>query len=119
MVSSPHRPPGKQHLEKPGPDVPDSRHRGCGELPANVGRRADVREAERGLFSVTPKGKTRVKGGGVSLTTRSTEDGTNFCEHGKQILRQRDCMAWAKSTCVEQLRCWQVKVGRQGRPTLG
>lgn len=45
----------------------------------------------------------------------------NYHDHGEQVLSERDCPGVTKSTCTEQLRCQQVKVGRQEalQETLG
>lgn len=69
---------------------------------------SNVMEAERGLFSVTPKGKTRVTGRKILLTLTTTKDGR--CEHGQSVVWERDCQ--------EQLRGRRLKVGRLERPTL-
>lgn len=72
-------------------------------------------EAEKGSILCNSKGKTKVAGR-ASLTTKTTEERMDFLDHGEQVLSARDC---PRCGPPEQLRCWQVKAGRPGRPTLG
>lgn len=100
------QPPSLGRLKKPDLNVPDSRPRECGQPPPNV------TEAERGLFSVTPKGKARVTGRKILLTLRTTKHGG--CLRAFRVLSETDCPAVGH----ERLRCRQLRVGRPERPTL-
>ena len=77
--------------------------------------RRPVMEAEKRSILCNSKGKTKVAGR-ASLTTQTTEERMDFLDHGEQVLSARDC---PRCGPPEQLRCWQVKAGRPGRPTLG
>lgn len=68
-------------------------------------------EVEKGLVSVALKVTGR-----FSLTVGTTGVGMSLHE---QVLLEGGCWVWAESTCMELLRCQQVKMDRQKRSLLG